>query len=232
MRSLAMREVLSQLPAVTASRLGVLLRGERGTGRERLARLIHEQRGDGCRPFVAFDCVGGGRDVCLELFGLADGPRRPSLDSASLETVAQSGALYRARGGTLFLRHLIDLAARGQVELWHLLRDGEALATGEGAVPLDLRPMAAVEPGVDAWVDEGRLHADLCKQLSVFRLDLPALRHRREDVPALAQQLVTEVCRAANLKPKTLAAPAYRGGLCAVRRGDDQHGAGQLDASG
>jgi len=208
MRSLAMREVLSQLPAVTASRLGVVLRGERGTGRERLARLIHDKGHDGSRPFVAFDCAGGGRDVCLELFGLADGPRRPSLDSASLETVGESGAMYQARGGTLFLRHLIDLPARGQVKLWHLLRDGEALVTSDGPIALDLRPMAAVEPGIDAWVDEGRLHTDLYAQLSALQLDLPALRQRRDDIPALARQLVGEICAAANLKPKALTAPA------------------------
>jgi DNA-binding NtrC family response regulator len=116
---------------------------------------------------------------------------------AGTEQIGRAGALYLARGGTLLLRNLTETPARVQARLARVLRDREAVvANGKRSlIELDIQPIATLDTGVDGAVADGRLRADLFKQLAQIRIDMPALRRRREDIPLLAVQMLKQVCR-------------------------------------
>jgi two-component system nitrogen regulation response regulator NtrX len=90
-----------------------------------------------------------------------------------------------------------------------VLRDREAVLAENGDVlGVDIRPMAGVDAGIDIAVDEERVRADLFKRLSVVRIDMPSLRNRREDIPALANYFLRRICADGGIPPKTLSRPA------------------------
>ena len=96
-----------------------------------------------------------------------------------------------------------------QGHLARVLREREAVLAETGAtVAFDVRMMAGVDPGVDAAVQDGRVRAELFKRLSVIRIDMPPLRNRREDIPALANYFLREICGSRRIPPKTLSRPA------------------------
>ena len=191
-------------------RAGVLIRGEDGTGRQVVARTIHAAQHGKVENFVTFDCAASDADdLDVALFGVpapraaGDGPLR------GLERVAKSGALYSALGGTLYLQNVAEAPTRVQVRLARLLRDREAILADSGSpINFDVRPMASVDGGFDAAVNEGRVREDLVRRLSVIRLDMPPLRNRREDIPALVNYFSREICASLRLPPKTLSRPA------------------------
>jgi two-component system nitrogen regulation response regulator NtrX len=202
----AMRKIVELLPRISPSRCPILLYGERGTGREMLARAIHgHARRDA--PFVTVDCSSSTpQELEHELFGAASQRRTDGQEERrSVERVTQHSKLVKSSGGTLFLMNVAEMPVRVQAKLHRLLRDREAmLLTEKQRVELDVRPMAAVEPGFEAAVEEGRLRRDLYERLSLIRIELPPLRQRREDIPFLANHFLKEICRSAGSPIKTL----------------------------
>jgi len=198
-QSPAMRLVMDLVRGSAEVRGGVCICGEPGTGRGLVARAIHGRRPpEGDRPFIVVDCAGEApQDLEQRLFGIVGDTRQTGAEKATLERLGRSGALALAAGGTLFLKNPVEAPARVQAKLARLLRDGEAwLVEQRAAVELDVRPLAAVEPTVDAAVEEGRLRADLHERLAQVRIDMPPLRRRREDVPLLAVHILRQVCEA------------------------------------
>jgi len=207
--SMAMREVLALIARAAGMRAGVLIRGEEGTGRQVAARAIHAPQRSGDGAFVPVDCAAfDGDELEAELFGPA--ARGPHSDGAAgLERVSRQGLLHHARGGTIYLQSVAEAPTRVQVRLARLLRDREAIVTETGdTVPFDVRPVAGVDPGFDAAVQDGRVRAELFRRLSVIRIDMPALRNRREDIPALANYFLREICGSQRVPPKTLSRSA------------------------
>jgi two-component system, NtrC family, nitrogen regulation response regulator NtrX len=206
----AIRKIVELLPRVAPSRCPIVLFGERGTGREMLARAIH---GNGRRAdalFVSIDCSSATpQDIEDELFGCVSQRRAAGVEERrSIERVTTESKLYRASGGTLFLTNLSEMPTRVQAKLHRVLRDREVTISDERRrVELDIRPIAAVEPGFEAVVEEGRLRRDLFERLSLIRIELPPLRQRREDVPFLASYFLKEICRANGMPLKTLTRP-------------------------
>jgi len=183
-----MRHVLERVRATAATAGGVCLCGEPGTGRTLVARAIHSTAypSDG-RPFVVVDCASDSAvDLDERLFGVAD--RTLNGASAVREVrVSRHSALAAAHGGTLLLRNLVEAPARVQAKLARVLRDGEAvLGDRRTAIDLQVRPMAAVDQTFEAALSDGRLRRDLFGRLAHERIDVPPLRRRREDLPALA----------------------------------------------
>src|SRR5207249_2247873 len=129
-----------------------------------------------------------------ELFGPAVSKNGDSV-GRGLDRVGRSSRLCQASGGTLYFQNIADASTRVQARLARVLRDREAVLaeTGE-TITIDVRPMAGVDPVIDAIVQEGRVREDLYRRLSVIRIDVPPLRSRREDIPALANYFVREVC--------------------------------------
>jgi two-component system nitrogen regulation response regulator NtrX len=214
----AMHEALVLARKAAASPAGVTLSGERGTGRGFLARAIHAYaHGDGA-PLVAVDC----RELLpveaeRALFGQpangnANGsaPRNGAPRAIpGAEVVHPGSLLHSARGGTIVFRNIDELPVRVQARLATLFRDREFKTRLNGGAQLyRIRPVAIAEPGFQALVDDGRVRPDLYRRFAEFQIQVPALRERREDIPALAQHIVGAACRKLNTEEKTLDAPS------------------------
>jgi DNA-binding NtrC family response regulator len=207
--SAAMRDVATLIARAAAVRAGVMIRGEEGTGRQVVARVIHASQPQDGGPFITLDCAAHDTaQLEAEIFGHAALSQHGE-PARGLERVSRDGRLHAARGGTLYLQNVADAPTRVQARLARILRDREAVLVGtDEIVRLDVRPMAGVDPGIDSIVQEGRVHADLVRRLSVVRIDMPALRNRREDIPALANYFVRQICAGLRVPPKMLLRPA------------------------
>ena len=207
-----MRDVMALIARAAGMRAGVLIRGEEGTGRQVAARAIHALQHPGDGAFVVVDCAAcDGEELDAVLFGPT--ARQPNGDgshgSGGLERVSRQGRLHDARGGTIYLQNVAEAPTRVQARLARLLRDREAVVTETGEpVAFDVRPMAGVDPGFDSAVQDGRVHEDLFRRLSVIRIEMPPLRNRREDIPALANHFLREMCASLRVPPKTLSRSA------------------------
>jgi two-component system nitrogen regulation response regulator NtrX len=143
------------------------------------------------------------------LFGTTGRPSNGANPAVGVERVSRQSRLHDALGGTLFLQNLAEAPTRVQARLARVLRDREAvLADTGGAISCDVRPMASVEPGFENAVQDGRVREDLYRRLSVIAIDLPPLRNRREDIPALTNYFVREICASLGVPPKTLSRSA------------------------
>jgi len=208
-QSPSMREVSALIARAATMRAGVLIRGEEGTGREIVARAIHGARPSPAGAFVKVDCAAYDLEqLDAALFGSTQ--RSPNGDAArGLQRVSRHSRLYAANGGTLYLQNVAEAPARAQARLARVLRDREAIISDSGeVVDLDVRPMAGVNPRFEHALEEGRVREDLFRRLSVVRIEMPPLRNRREDIPALANYFLREVCAAQGVPPKTLSRAA------------------------
>ena len=183
--SLAMREVFAVLERVAASDATLLVEGETGTGKELVARAIHDASPRRRGPFVAVDC-GALPESLLEseLFGHVRGAFTGAAN-------ARTGMIARADGGTLFLDELGRIPTTLQARLLRVLEERVVRPLGgdtERAV--DVRIVAASRDDLDAEVAAGRFRADLLYRLAVVRVPLPPLRTRREDLPLLVRDLL------------------------------------------
>jgi DNA-binding NtrC family response regulator len=204
----AMREVVALVTRAATMRAGVLIRGEEGTGRQVVARAIHALHNDNPAAFVVVDCaLFDGDELEVGLFGAA--ARGPADQIRGLERVSRIGRLHDARRGTLYLQNVAEAPARVQMRLSRLLRDREAaLAESNQTIDFDVRPMAGVGPGFETAVHEGRVRDDLARRLSVLRIDVPPLRNRREDIAALANYFLRDICAARRVAAKTFSRSA------------------------
>ena len=205
-QSSSMRRVTEFVKHAASGRAGVCISGEVGTGRTLVARMIHRLGNEeGCRPFVTEDCAGDTpQELERRLFGAVSGGSINGSTKAGTEQISRAGALYLACGGTLLLRNLIEAPARVQARLARVLRDREAVvANGKRTlIELDIQPIATLDTDVDGAVTDGRLRGDLFKQLAQIRIDMPALRRRREDIPLLAVQMLKQTCRTQGISDK------------------------------
>ncbi len=186
--SSAIAQVIQQVSQVAESNFTVLVQGETGTGKELVARAIHQQSRRGQAAFVAVDC-GAIPETLVEseLFGHERGAF----------TGAQSrreGHFQIAKGGTLFLDEIGNVPIATQAKLLRALEQREVLPLGSTrAMPVDARIIAATNTELDEAVKGGRFRADLFYRLGEFTITLPPLRSRREDITHLAQRFLDEV---------------------------------------
>jgi DNA-binding NtrC family response regulator len=207
----AMRVVMELVQRAASGRCGMLICGERGTGREMIARALHAYGPNPHAPFIKIDCSGPSpEELELQLFGgLNKRITGGAHERRSLERIGSSSRLIDAVGGILFLENVTELPARAQARLVRVLRDREAFLDGaREPVALDLRAIASVDTAVAAAVEEGRLRDDLHERLTLIRIDVPALRQRREDIPVLATHFLKDICRANGKAMKTFTRPA------------------------
>jgi DNA-binding NtrC family response regulator len=176
---------------------GVLIVGERGADAESVARDLHARSRPAAASWIAVEC-GAGDAAHLEpaLFGTPSG-----LVPTDLESVSADSRIAAARGGMLFLQDVEELPAAAQARLARVARDGEVRIDGE-IVATRFRLAASASPSIDGDVRESRFRADLFRRLAVSRIDLPPLRDRLEDVPALSTRLLEDLSAAAGLPPR------------------------------
>jgi DNA-binding NtrC family response regulator len=199
----AMREVMTMIARAATMRAGVLIRGEEGSGRQVAARTIHRVSGADDSRFVPVDCRAFDADG-LETALFGTGPHPEADHGRALEQIGSAGLLHAALGGTIYLQHIEEAPSRVQARLARLLRDREAvLSDSNEAVVFDVRPMAGAEPGIEIAVQVGQIRDDLFRRVSVIGIDMPPLRNRREDIPAIANYFLRNICAAQRLTPKT-----------------------------
>jgi DNA-binding NtrC family response regulator len=202
-RSPAMHALLRRARQVARAQTPVLIRGEPGSGKERLARAIHVWTARADHPFVSLSCAGVPEPTLeLELFGHVEG----AFAGAGR---ARPGRLVVANGGTLFLDEVSELPLSLQTRLLRVLQDGEFEPVGsDRAVRVDVRILAATHADLESAVSAGRFREDLFYLLDVFPLELPPLRERREDVAPLAEALLEELARRTGKLARRLTAEA------------------------
>ncbi|MFL5319887.1 MAG: sigma 54-interacting transcriptional regulator [Myxococcaceae bacterium] len=186
-RSEAMAKLLELARRAAKVDATVLVTGESGVGKERMARLIHEESGRASGPFVAINC-GALTETLLEseLFGHAKG-------SFTGAVADRAGLFEAANGGTLFLDEIGEVTPAMQVKLLRVLQEREVRRVGENKTRhVDVRVVTATNKNLADEVAAGRFRQDLYYRLKVIELRVPALRDRKEDVLALARVLLTE----------------------------------------
>jgi DNA-binding NtrC family response regulator len=207
----AMRPVIALIDEAAAKRAGVLIRGEDGTGRRVAARAIHVRQNASAAAFVTVNCAAyDTEELDAALFGAnARSESYGDPGSRGLARVSREGRLHDAVGGTIYVQNVADAATKVQARLARVLRDREALLVETGEpIAFDIRPMAGVDPGFDRAVQEGRVRDDLFRRLSAICIDMPPLRERREDIPALANYYLREICAQLRVPPKTVSRAA------------------------
>jgi len=181
-RSKAMAALKARAEKICRTTLPVLLSGEGGTGKEALARWLHANSEYAAGDFVKVSCAAiPGTLLESELFGYEAG-------AFTGATVAKPGRVELAHRGTLFLDEIADLDLSLQSKLLHFLQDGTYCRIGDHAERrVDARVVCATHKDLDEETAAGRFRQDLFYRIHVFRLQLPPLRARREDIPLLAE---------------------------------------------
>jgi len=201
-RSQAFNTMLSLISRVAPSNAAVLLLGESGTGKELVAEAVHKASSRATKPYVVVDCSGVTETLFeSELFGYEKG-------AFTGATQRKFGLVESASGGTLFLDEIGDIPLGLQVKLLRLLETGTYRRVG-GIEPLraDFRLVSATHRNLKKMVEDETFRKDLYYRISSFPIHLPSLPERREDIPLLAEALLTRINpeRKLHLHPDTLA---------------------------
>ncbi|MGA2859223.1 MAG: sigma-54 dependent transcriptional regulator [Candidatus Sulfotelmatobacter sp.] len=199
----AMRRVMAQLERVAASESRVCILGETGTGKELVARTIHERSPRASGPFVTLNCAAVPAELIeSELFGHEKG----SFTGASGRHI---GKFEQADQGTIFLDEIGDMPLNMQAKLLRVLEEGEVERIGgDKPVRVNVRVLVATHRDLEARAREQKFRQDLFHRIYVFPLPLPPLRDRREDIPALVEHFSAQVCAQNGWKPVPFTAEA------------------------
>jgi len=194
----AMKKVMTQVDRVAASETRVCILGETGTGKELVARTVHEKSPRASGPFIALNCAAVPSELIeSELFGHEKG----SFTGAAGRHI---GKFEQAEHGTLFLDEIGDMPLPMQAKLLRVLEEGEVERIGSAKpVSIDVRVIVATHRNLEALVRDGKFRQDLFHRVYVFPLSLPPLRDRRDDIPSLIAHFAAQVCAQNNWKPVT-----------------------------
>jgi DNA-binding NtrC family response regulator len=192
----AMKRVMAQLERVAASESRVCILGETGTGKELVARTIHDRSSRSAGPFITLNCAAVPAELIeSELFGHEKG----SFTGASGRHI---GKFEQADQGTVFLDEIGDMPLNMQAKLLRVLEEGEVERIGgDKPVSVNVRVVVATHRDLEARVREEKFRQDLFHRIYVFPLALPPLRERREDIPALVDHFAAQVCAQNGWKP-------------------------------
>jgi two-component system nitrogen regulation response regulator NtrX len=195
-KSEIMRRVMTQIERVAASESRVCIYGETGTGKELVARTLHEKSTRANGPFVTLNCAAVPAELIeSELFGHEKG---------SFTGAAQrhTGKFEQAHRGTLFLDEIGDMPQAMQAKLLRVLEEGEVERIGSGKpTTVDVRVVVATHRNLEQLVESGGFRRDLYHRILVFPVELPPLRQRLEDLPALVEHFARQVSAQNGWKP-------------------------------
>jgi DNA-binding NtrC family response regulator len=198
-----MRRVMAQIERVAASEARICIYGETGTGKELVARTLHEKSPRSAGPFVTLNCAAVPAELIeSELFGHEKG---------SFTGAAQrhTGKFEQAHRGTLFLDEIGDMPTAMQAKLLRVLEEGEVERIGsDKPIAVDVRVVVATHRNLEQLVESGGFRRDLYHRVVVFPVELPPLRQRAEDLPALIEHFVRQVSAQNGWKPIPFTDPA------------------------
>src|SRR5713101_1491866 len=192
-----MKRVMAQVEKVAASETRVCILGETGTGKELVARTLHERSPRRDKPFVTVNCAAVPSELIeSELFGHEKG----AFTGAAARHL---GKFEQAHGGTLFLDEIGDMPAAMQAKLLRLLQEGELERIGgERPIPVNARVLVATHRDLESLVRKGSFREDLYHRIYVFPILMPPLRERLDDVPLLAEHFAALVADQNGWKPR------------------------------
>ena len=199
----AMKEVMAQVEQVAASETRVCIRGETGTGKELIARTLHEKSPRHGGPFISLNCAAVPAELMeTELFGHEKGS---FTGAASRHT----GKFEQAHHGTLFLDEIGDMPQTMQAKLLRVLEEGEIERVGgDKPFSVDVRVVVATHRNLEEQVRQGTFREDLYHRVFVFPIVLPPLRERREDIRVLAEHFIRQLAEQNHWKLKTISPAA------------------------
>jgi two-component system response regulator PilR (NtrC family) len=203
-RSRAMQEIFAVVTRIAKATSTVLISGESGTGKELIARAIHYNSGRRGK-FVSINC-GALPETLLEseLFGHERGAFTGAIRD-------KRGLFQEAEGGTIFLDEIGEMTTAMQVKLLRVLQDRVVRRVGGNEeVTIDVRVIAATNRDLAESIQKGTFREDLFYRINVIPIALPALRHRKEDIPLLADHFITKYSAAVGVPPKRISAEAMR----------------------
>ena len=180
-----MLDLVKTIRRVAATNVTVLLTGETGVGKELFARALHQASSRSDKVFLPFNCATVPREMFdSQLFGHRRGSFTGAIDDAA-------GVIRSAAGGTLFLDEIGEMSPDTQPKLLRFLESGEIRPLGDAKPQLvDVRIVAATNANLDQLIADGRFREDLYYRLNVIRINIPPLRDRREEIPALVEHFL------------------------------------------
>lgn len=195
----AMQEVFRSIGRLARSNINVLINGESGTGKELVANALHRHSPRKKAPFIALNMAAIPKELMeSELFGHEKG-------AFTGAHALRKGRFEQADGGTLFLDEIGDMPIDLQTRLLRVLSDGEFFRVGgHNVVKADVRIVAATHQNLEQRVELGEFREDLFHRLNVIRIQIPALRERQEDVPALANYFLSKAASELSVSVKIL----------------------------
>jgi two-component system response regulator PilR (NtrC family) len=193
-QSLVVGAMLDKIAKLARSQAPVFIHGESGSGKERVARMIHEQGSRSMAPFVPVNCGAIPAELMeSEFFGHIKG----SFTGAGND---KEGLFQAASGGTLFLDEVAELPLNMQVKLLRVIQEKAVRPVGaEHEIPVDVRILSASHKNLEQLVSQGQLRQDLYYRINVIDLTVPSLRDRPEDIPLLTQQLLNTIAEKSGL---------------------------------
>jgi len=199
-RSSAIQRVLEQVAIVAPTDSTVLLHGETGTGKELIARAIHNLSSRRERPYVRMNCAAIPSGLLeSEMFGHEKGAFTGAL-------IQRKGRFELADGGSLFLDEIGDISLELQPKLLRAVQEQEFERLGSTrTIQVNVRMIAATHRDLRAMIQEDKFREDLFYRFNVFPIEIPPLRERREDIPLLVNYFVTKLCRRMRKQIKSIA---------------------------
>ncbi|HZU45261.1 MAG TPA: sigma-54 dependent transcriptional regulator [Terriglobales bacterium] len=200
-----MRALMAQIERVANSETRICILGETGTGKELIARTLHDRSPRRNGPFVTLNCAAVPAELVeSELFGHEKG-------AFTGAAARHAGKFEQADGGTLFLDEIGDMPLPMQAKLLRVLETGEIERVGgDRPVTVNVRVIVATHRKLDELVRDGKFRQDLYHRIYVFPITLPPLRERREDIPALVEHFARQVAEQNGWKPVTIAPEAMQ----------------------
>jgi formate hydrogenlyase transcriptional activator len=182
----AFKRVLDLVDSVAKADATVLILGETGTGKERVARAVHDRSTRRSKPFVSVNCAAIPQSlIASDLFGHEKGAFTGAVQR-------RAGRFEQAQGGTIFLDEVGELPAETQVALLRVLQEREfERVGGQHPIAADVRVIAATNRDLPAAIAAGTFRSDLFYRLNVFPIEMPPLRERKEDIPLLVEYFMT-----------------------------------------
>ena len=199
----AMQRIFSLIQRTAPSEGRVLITGENGTGKELIARALHQNSRRKGQPFVKLNCAAVPHDLIeSELFGHEKGAFTGAVS-------VRRGKFELAHEGTLFLDEIGDMPAAMQAKLLRVLQEGELERVGGAeTLKVDVRVIAATNKNLEKEIAAGRFREDLYYRINVVQIHSPPLRERREDLPDLINTFLSEACAKNGRRPLTLSPDA------------------------
>ncbi len=196
--SQAIREIKETIEKVAPLNVRVLITGENGTGKELVARWIHELSERAQKPFVEVNCAAIPSELIeSELFGHEKG----AFTSAIKQRI---GKFEAANEGTLFLDEIGDMSASAQAKVLRALQENKITRIGSNkTINVDVRVIAATNKNLKEEIRRNKFREDLYHRLSVVLIHIPPLRERKEDIPVLAENFLKDICEAYGFPEKT-----------------------------